>query len=98
MNKVFTLMSLTLTLFAVSCSHGYGKKDHHDHKKSHKSKMWKKMDIDKDGAVSKEEFDTFHANKFKKMDANKDGKVTQEEKMAYKKSKCAEKKEKCTNC
>ena len=91
-------MSLALMIFAVSCSHGYGKKDHHHKMKSHKSMMWKKMDADNDGAVSKKEFDTFHADKFKKMDANNDGKVTKEEKKAYKKAKCAEKKEDCKNC
>jgi len=56
------------------------------------------MDTDKDGAVSKKEFESFHAEKFKKMDANNDGKVSKEEKKAYKMSKCGEKKEKCKNC
>lgn len=99
MNKITTFTSLVIMIFAVSCSHGYGKKDHHQsHKKGHKSKMWEKMDTDKDGAVSKKEFESFHAEKFKKMDANNDGKVSKEEKKAYKMSKCGEKKEKCKNC
>lgn len=98
MKKISTLLSLMLLIFSVSCSHGYGKNDHHSEKKSHMSKMWKKMDIDKDGSVSKEEFDTFHANKFMRMDANKDGKISKEEKKAYKKSMRTEKKEKCTDC
>lgn len=41
--------------------------------------MMEGMDQNKDGAVSKKEFDTFHAEHFKDMDANKDGKVTQDE-------------------
>lgn len=101
MNKLFTLTCLMPMIFAVSCSHGYAKKDHKDHhgqKKNHMTKMWQKMDSDNDGAVSKKEFDTFHADKFKKMDANNDGKVSKEEKKAYKKSMHTEKKEKCTNC
>jgi Ca2+-binding EF-hand superfamily protein len=41
--------------------------------------MWQEMDTNKDGAVSKKEFDAFHSARFKELDANKDGKVTQEE-------------------
>lgn len=41
--------------------------------------MLQEMDANKDGSVSKKEFDAFHAERFKEMDANKDGKVTPEE-------------------
>jgi Ca2+-binding EF-hand superfamily protein len=41
--------------------------------------MWQELDANKDGAVSKKEYDAFHADHFKQLDANKDGKVTQEE-------------------
>jgi Ca2+-binding EF-hand superfamily protein len=37
------------------------------------------MDQNKDGVISKKEYDTFHSDHFKDMDANKDGKVTQDE-------------------
>lgn len=37
------------------------------------------MDKDKDGSVSKKEFDAFHAARFKEMDANKDGKLSEDE-------------------
>ena len=37
------------------------------------------MDKDGDGAVSRKEFDAFHAEHFKEMDTNKDGKITQDE-------------------
>lgn len=47
--------------------------------------MLEQMDQNKDGAVSKKEFDTFHSDHFKDMDANKDGKVTQDEMDAMRK-------------
>ena len=47
--------------------------------------MLEQMDKNKDGAVSKKEFDTFHSDHFKDMDANKDGKVTQDEMDAMRK-------------
>jgi EF hand len=41
--------------------------------------MMKKMDANKDGMVSKEEYMTFYEQKFDSMDKNKDKMVTQEE-------------------
>jgi Ca2+-binding EF-hand superfamily protein len=37
------------------------------------------MDKNGDGAVSRKEFDAFHAARFKELDANHDGKITQDE-------------------
>jgi len=37
------------------------------------------LDKNKDGVVSKKEFEAFHADRFKEMDANKDGKLTDDE-------------------
>ncbi|MDD4912555.1 MAG: hypothetical protein PHP57_09705 [Sideroxydans sp.] len=37
------------------------------------------LDKNKDGMVSKKEFETFHAARFKEMDANKDGKLSEDE-------------------
>ncbi len=74
-----------------ACAHG-GKHHHgHKHKKDHHKEMWKKMDADGDGAVTRKEFDKMHGDMFAKMDANKDGKVTKEEKMAFHKSKMKKK-------
>jgi hypothetical protein len=41
--------------------------------------MVQQMDKDGDGAVSKKEFNAFHAERFKDMDTNKDGKISAEE-------------------
>jgi len=43
------------------------------------SDMFKQMDKNGDGAISKKEFDAFHNAQFREMDANKDGKITLEE-------------------
>lgn len=45
-------------------------------------KVFTEMDTNKDGAVSKKEFEAFHNKYFKELDANHDGKVTQEEMQA----------------
>ena len=41
--------------------------------------VFAEMDTNKDGAISKKEFDAFHNKHFKELDANHDGKITQEE-------------------
>ena len=41
--------------------------------------IFKEMDKNGDGAISKKEFDAFHNAQFKKFDLNHDGKITQEE-------------------
>jgi len=41
--------------------------------------IFKQMDKNGDGAISKKEFDAFHSAHFKEMDTNKDGKITQDE-------------------
>lgn len=40
------------------------------------------MDANKDGSISKKEFDAFHNKHFKEMDANHDGKITSTEMLA----------------
>lgn len=41
--------------------------------------MFKNMDTNHDGVVSRAEFNVFNAKRFKELDANHDGKITQEE-------------------
>jgi len=45
-------------------------------------KIFSEMDTNKDGVISKKEFDAFHNKHFKEMDANHDGKITIEEFLA----------------
>lgn len=44
--------------------------------------LFMEMDQNKDGTVSRKEFDTFHGNHFKEIDTNKDGKLSEEEMQA----------------
>ncbi|HEY0664801.1 MAG TPA: hypothetical protein VGD24_01920 [Gallionella sp.] len=61
--------------------HGQG--FHHDGKGCNHGDMLKDMDADKDGSVSKSEFDSYHAQRqakhFAEMDANQDGKLSGDE-------------------
>jgi Ca2+-binding EF-hand superfamily protein len=89
MRKILIL--LAVVVFSVSCSHHKGK----SYKKGDRGmKMIEKMDTNKDGSVSKEEFQKAHEESFETVDANNDGKITKEE---LKKSKKAMKgkKKKC---
>lgn len=52
----------------------------------HHGRFFEKMDLDSDGAVTKEEFIKAHEERFSKMDANGDGKITKEEAEAMKKA------------
>lgn len=97
---------LVFSLFVLgACAHHGG--HHRGHKskcgcKGHKAKFWEKMDANKDGKVSKDEWMKDKAEWFTKMDANKDGFVTLEEKKAYKKAmhgkKGDKKKADCKSC
>ncbi len=51
--------------------------------KKHGKMMFKKMDTDGDGYITKAEHEAFTAEKFTKMDANGDGKLTKEEIKAH---------------
>ncbi len=53
-------------------------------------RMLEKLDTDKDGAVSKEEFEAKRAADFAAADADRDGNVTQAELKAYHEKKAAE--------
>lgn len=84
------ILSFIAIIFLVSCGHGHhkscghkkaeggmmcgGGKSHHGH-----DHMMDKMDADKDGKITKAEFDKKHQEKFTEMDRNSDGVLTKEE-------------------
>ena len=84
-------MFLGVLAFAVHADHGKG-----HHGKGHKGmgpmhgKMMEKMDTDKDGKISKQEWQAHHETMFTQLDADKDGFVTKEEMKAHHEKMMAE--------
>lgn len=75
--KKFLMLSVAavaLSAPAAFAEEGKEGKPHH-----HKGDFLEKIDTDKDGAISKAEFITFHEARFDEMDKDGDGKVTKEE-------------------
>lgn len=71
---LFSAAALCMTAPEAFAEHG------EEHKGGPKgARMFEKMDTDKDGFVTKEEFMTEHEKHFTETDANADGKLTQEE-------------------
>ena len=91
--KTFLIATTAILLASTAAVAGHhGDKDGKMCEKK-MAKKFEKMDTDKDGAISKDEFITYKTSKFEKMDANNDGKLTMEEKKAYKEAKYKKKKE-----
>ena len=98
------LLLLVISVFAltlVGCAHGKKgcgksckmmKKGHHGH---HGEKMFEKLDTDKDGFISRTEYDAKHKDMFSMMDTNKDKKISKEEAMAHHKGMMKKKKGCC---
>lgn len=76
MNKIiagliFASSAVVLAPVVWACEPMYG-----DHLST---KVFEEMDANKDGVISKKEFDAYHNKHFKELDANHDGKITIEE-------------------
>lgn len=77
MKKVaITAVALTTALFAGTA---FANKDWED--------KFDKIDTNKDGVISKQEFDAHNNEWFTKMDTNKDGSISKDEKKAAKEAK-----------
>ncbi|MFA6121469.1 MAG: hypothetical protein WCT35_07610 [Sideroxydans sp.] len=74
--KAISTLIVASSLFALSPLVQACPAKHHG---PHDGLCLQEMDKNKDGAVSKKEFEAFHADRFKEMDANKDGKLTDDE-------------------
>ena len=89
MKKLFAVTLFTLALpFSVSAEDS-------DQAKLMKKTDYliEKMDGNKDGKVSKEEYEVYSARKFKIIDSNNDGSISRDELLAYKMKELQESRE-----
>jgi Ca2+-binding EF-hand superfamily protein len=76
MNKIIRgLIIASSAVFSISMASAC-ESMHEDHQSTI---IFEAMDLNKDGLISKKEFDAYHNKHFKGMDANHDGKITIEE-------------------
>jgi hypothetical protein len=61
--------------------------DHHSEGGGKKGKMFKELDANEDGEISKAEFQVKHDERFKAMDVDGNGSISQEEAKAHKKER-----------
>jgi hypothetical protein len=78
--KKITIISLLIAvgMFSLSADH---KKGHRGkgQKGAMRAKMLEKMDADKDGKISKQEWQAHHDEKFAELDADRDGAISKDE-------------------
>ena len=79
MEKLAILAAITAMTFSLSAEHEPGKSPPKGPPGPHPEHMIEMMDTDKDGKVSKAEWQAHHEKHFNEMDVNKDGFVTAEE-------------------
>lgn len=90
--KKLLLTSAAAALLAASSTAyakhpGEGGEGHQSDKKHHGQWMFKKMDSDADGTISRAEFDAHHAKKFGEMDKDGNGSISDAEAKAYSEAK-----------
>lgn len=80
MRIITIILSITVSLTAISCSSSENSREHQD-----PAEMFARMDNDADGRISWDEFKSLPSrmgspeNRFLKIDANSDGYLTMEE-------------------
>ncbi len=74
-----TLVLVTYFALAASLAHADPEMHRGQEGGQMAEKMFKEVDVNGDGAISKAEFNAFQAGHFKRMDANGDGKITRDE-------------------
>ncbi len=88
MNKNHVTLALVTCFFlATSLAHADPEMHHGQEGGQMAEKMFKEVDTNGDGAISKTEFNAFQARHFKRMDANGDGKITRDEMEAWHKKR-----------
>ena len=80
MNKtLFVFLLLIVTAFSLSAKHHKGDHPGKGMKGPMHAKMLEKIDTDKDGKISKQEWQTHHDQKFTELDTDKDGAISHDE-------------------
>jgi Ca2+-binding EF-hand superfamily protein len=84
MKKIISYLAVVSSLvMSVNLAHAEGdagdENMHGQHHGQMDGMMFKKLDTNGDGVISKAEFNAFNARHFKDLDTNKDGKLTLEE-------------------
>jgi Ca2+-binding EF-hand superfamily protein len=92
--KQKVLITALVAGFAMSTAAVAGTDHDKDHKRGpHHGRIMEKLDTNKDGAISKEEFEAKRASEFSEADADKDGTVTMAELSAYHEQKREERRQ-----
>ena len=78
MKKLLAMTALTLAFTSPAMA------GDHDGHKHHKGGMFEKLDLNNNGEITREEFQSFHATKFTEMDTDDSGVITREEAEAAK--------------
>lgn len=79
MKKIMMLGAAILAVQALPAFAEEGGPGKHGGKYGGPGKFFEKLDADKDGSVTEQEFIDGNKEKFARMDSNKDGKVTKDE-------------------
>lgn len=87
--KKLILVSTALIMAAATPAFARMSKDSTDHH-AMADAMFKKIDMDNDGMISREEHDAFANKMFTEADTNSDGKLSKEEMSAYKTKEMAD--------
>jgi hypothetical protein len=78
MTRYFLTGALALSMLVPAAAAFAGHHEHGEMGEDHKSKAYK-VDTNKDGMVSKDEFMAAHEKRFEKIDADSDGALSREE-------------------
>lgn len=81
------LVVYTIALSALMLSANAEARHHEEGEGSRKGGMFQRLDSNKDGVVTQDEFLVHAKEKFKKMDSNGDGSVTKDEAKSHHKSR-----------
>ena len=84
MKKIISSLAVVASvLLSANPAHAAGDSDDEHMRGQHHDQMdgmmFKKLDTNGDGVISRKEFDAYNAKHFKELDLNKDGKLTLEE-------------------